>query len=235
MNGVAVGYACWVAPPLLACPFCRELFAKGETDGTCPECGVRLESLENLPPSLEALAEQAEAGEAVAVEDRPLAWNHLGRGRGALVAVATAGLVAFFLPWVHVASPYTETFSGFALAARRAPWLWGGAAAWFVLIPLVVSRRTIAQMRGVRAISIVFAAMTAVEAAMLLALPPRQHEYVTFEYGFGWGLYLSAALSAAGVWFAAQLGGRVDDVKALPYTDAAGRRRVESSSGRVLH
>ncbi len=143
--------------------------------------------------------------------------------------------MAFFLPWVHVSSPYSQAFSGFELAVRGAAWLWGGAAAWFVLIPLVASRRTIIQMRGVRAISILFAAMTAAEVVMLIALPPRQNEYVTFEYAFGWGLYASACLSIAGTWFAARLGGRLDDLEAVPYTDPTGRQCVESSSGHVLH
>jgi hypothetical protein len=230
-----VSYAQFVPPPLLACPFCRELYSKGETDGACPECGVKLEPLDQLPPSLQALAEDAETGELVAAEDRPLPWKHLGRGRGGLLAVAVAGIIAFFLPWVELVSPYTQSISGFGMAARGASWLWGGAAAWFVLIPLVVSRRTIRQMRGVRAISILFAAMTAAEILMLLLMPPKQHHHVTFEYSFAWGLYLSALLSVVGAWFAARLGGRVDDVEAIPYTDGAGRQQVESSDGQVLH
>ncbi len=232
---VALRYAPTVAAPLLACPFCRELFARGETEGICPDCGVRLEPLDQLPPSLDVLAEEEAAGEPVAMEDRPLPWHHFGRGRGALLGVAAAGLLAFFLPWVEVWSPYDATFSGFTLAARGASWLWGGVAGWFVLIPLVISRRTIAQMRGVRAISALFAALTAAEIVMLVALPPKQHQYVIVDYRFAWGLYASAALSAAGVWLAARLGGRLGDPRANLESDGEGPRRVESSSGRILH
>jgi len=149
--------------------------------------------------------------------------------------VAAMGLAAFFSPWIELVSPYTESVSGFGLAARGAAWLWGGAVAWFVLIPLVLSRRTVRQMRGVRAISILFAAMTAAEVLMLVALPPRPNHYVAFEYAFGWGLYLSAALSVVGTWFAARFGGRLDDVEAIPYIDERGHKHVESSTGQVLH
>jgi hypothetical protein len=223
-----------MARPLLACPFCRELYAKGETSGVCSECGVKLEPLDRLPPSLDAVADEIEAGEVVDAADRPLPWNHLGRGRGALLACAVVGLVSFFLPWVEVTSPYTQSLSGFEMATR-VPVLWGGAAAWFVLIPLVLSRRSVAQMRGVRIISVLFAAMTAAEIGMLLAMPPSQPDYVTYEYSWRFGLYVSGLVSLLGAWFAARFGGRVDDLEAVPWTDEGGRRRVESSSGRVLH
>src|SRR4051812_39510676 len=40
---------------LVACPFCRELFPVGEA-GSCPECGLDLTALSNLPPSHDAEA-----------------------------------------------------------------------------------------------------------------------------------------------------------------------------------
>lgn len=220
---------------LLACPFCRELFAEPVAGGVCPECGVRLAPLEALPPSLDALADEAAEGQLVSPADRPLPWSHLGRARGALLGVALAGLASFFLPWVTVVAPYTETISGFGLAVRGAGWVWGGAAAWFVLIPLIVSRRTVTQMRGVRAISVLFAAMTAVEAVLLVAFSPRQHGHVTFEYTWAFGLYVSALLSVVGAGVATRFGGRADDLEALPWHDAHGHRHRDTSTGEVLH
>src|SRR5437868_9052776 len=41
---------------LVACPFCREMFAPGERS-QCPVCGVALVPIDRLPPSADAIAE----------------------------------------------------------------------------------------------------------------------------------------------------------------------------------
>src|SRR5688572_31075404 len=63
-----------------------------------------------------------------------------------------------FRSWVVLRIPEELTLSGFDLARGRAGWLWGGAVAWFILLPLVWTRRSIAKMRGVRIICCLFAA-----------------------------------------------------------------------------
>lgn len=219
---------------LLACPFCRALFPKGEAT-SCPECGVALKPLEELPPSLEALAEEAASGEVVAPEDRPLPPSYFGRGRGALLVLSVLGLASFFLPWVVMTQPELASFSGFDLARGRAGWLWGGAVAWFILLPLVWTRRTIARLRGVRIICAMFAAMTLGEVIVLMSLPPRGHRYLSVEFHWGFGIYASAVVSLLGILVAARLGGRIDDLPALPWTDTRGRKRQESGTGETLH
>jgi hypothetical protein len=194
---------------LLACPFCRELFTKGEHE-RCPACDVVLQALDQLPPSLEALQEAALEGEIIAPEDRLLPLGYWRRGRGALLLLGILGLVCFFLPWVEMTRPELVTMSGYALAHGRAGWLWGGAIGWFILIPLVWTRRTIYKMRGVRIICTTFASMTLLEVLMLVALPPAAGRHASVDFGWGPGLYASALVSALGIFFGTQFGGRAD-------------------------
>ena len=87
---------------LVACPFCREMFDRGERD-TCPHCDVALTAFEKLPPSHEAqLLEGEEDGLPVEPENEPLPATDLRRGKGVLLALGLVGLVLFFLPWVNV-------------------------------------------------------------------------------------------------------------------------------------
>ena len=203
-----------VVNQLLACPFCRELCEREETE-SCPECEIPLSPLHALPPSLDALEEEAVDWERNLPEDEVRAVHDLGRGRGALLLVAVLSLLAFWLgPWVEMTSPHAELRSGYSLARGPIGWLWGGAIAWFVSIALVLSRRSIRQMRGVRAILVVFSAMTLAEIFMLVALSPGGGREVYVRYEWAWGLYLSLALSAAGILIAARFGGRLPEREA---------------------
>ena len=157
---------------LLACPFCREMFAEDEGT-TCPQCDIPLERMEKLPPSLEAMAEAVEDGDLQRPEERTLPFWYYARGRGALLVLAVLGLALFFAPWVAMSKPHDVLISAYDLARTRAGWLWGGAVGWFIMIPLVASRRSMLQMRGVRIITAMFAAMTLIEIIMLLSLPPQ--------------------------------------------------------------
>jgi hypothetical protein len=189
---------------LLACPFCRQLYPSAETR-SCPECGVALVRMDRLPPSHDAELEDLAAGAQPSPDDRTLAWNDFRYGRGGVIAVAACGLAAFFLPWVALTRPEALSLSGFDLA-RRAGWLWGGAIGWFLLIPLIWTRRTPGRLRGVRGISAVFAAMTLLEVVVLIGLPPKPRAYAV-EFSTQFGLYLSGLLSVAGVALALRLGG----------------------------
>jgi hypothetical protein len=218
---------------LLACPFCRQLYRAGETDGTCPDCTVHLEPMDKLPASLDRLAEEANGAEPVAPQDRPLPWTHFGRGRGLLGLLALVGLLAFFLPWIEMQAPNQESVSGFDLARHRLGWMWGGSVGWFITVPLVLSRRSIAQMRGVRVILAVFAAMTLVEVAVLVGFPPRPSPLQALKFDWGPGLYLSALVSALGIGAALRFGGPPDRLRSL--RDPGSSRSQESSHGRTLH
>lgn len=232
-----LGYPCSMAA-LQACPFCRKLFTTGEVRA-CPDCDVALVGMNQLPPSLDALEEEAEQGQVTFPEDQLLPTTYMGRGRGALILLSLAGLGSFFLPWVELTMPESAVYSAFDLARGRAGWLWGGATAWLVMIPLVLTRRTIARMRGVRIVTIMFAAMTLCEALMLWLLPPRRG-VTPLELHFRYGLFLSGAISALGVVVAARFGGSLDNLpKFLLDTRTPGpAHRVvvdETSSGQTLH
>jgi hypothetical protein len=214
---------------LLACPFCRTLYGHGEGT-TCSVCGVKLVAFERLPPSADAEREAGELGEAaqpVLPEDERLAWNELRRGRGALLALAIAGLVFFFVPWVALEMPEDVVRSGYELARGRAGWLWGGATGFLVLIPLVWSRRTIRSMLGARPISAMLASLTLIEVCMLVALPPRGGR-LPVELHWAWGLYASGLVSLAATIVALRFGGRLPPL-------ASSEPTPESSEKRILH
>jgi hypothetical protein len=234
---MSLGYS-GVMAALRACPFCRKLYTSAEAK-TCPECDVSLVAMSQLPPSLDVLEEEAERGELTFPENLPLPTTYMGRGRGALLVLSALGLFAFFLPWVELTAPESVVYSAFDLARGRAGFLWGGATAWLVMIPLVITRRTIARMRGVRIVTVMFAAMTFTEALMLWLMPPRRG-LVPLELHFRYGLFLSAAISLVGVAVAARFGGRLDklpkfllDTREPPAPP--GDLPRESSAGQTLH
>jgi hypothetical protein len=218
---------------LLACPFCRSLFPSAEAR-QCPECGVKLVPMESLPASLDVAADEHEAGEIVLPDQRLLPWNYFGSNRGALLAIAALGLLLFFAPWVELRMPEESVRSGFDLARGRAGWLWGGAAGWFVMLPLVWTRRTIRRLRGIRLVTALFAAMTLIEAGMLLSTPPQPSHHVPLEIVWRWGIYASLANAVLGIVSAARLGG---DLRHLPriVTDISSPDSRETSSGETLH
>lgn len=198
------------------------MFEQGEAS-TCPVCGMDLAPFEKLPPSLDALAEDPRHV-APLPEHEKLAWKDLGRGKGLLAATALAGLVCFCLPWVHLTLPYVEDKSGWLLSRERLGWLWAAGVAWFVLVPTVLSRRTIAQLRGARVATAFLAAIPAISAGILLARPPRGG-IIPVRYTWGWPLYATLALSAVAVLASIRLGGRPGVVRV-----ARG-----SSKGHTLH
>lgn len=223
---------------LQACPFCRKLFTEDEAR-SCPDCDVALVGMNQLPPSLDALEDEAEQGQVTFPEDRLLPPTYMGRGRGALIALSIAGLFAFFLPWVELTKPESAVYSAFDLARGRAGWLWGGATAWLVMIPLVLTRRTIARMRGVRLVTIMFAAMTFTEVLMLWLIPPRRG-MTPLDLHFRYGLFLSGTISLVAVAVAARFGGSLDnlpkfllDTREDPHVGGVGTS--ETSAGRTLH
>jgi hypothetical protein len=235
---VRLGYSRVMAAALRACPFCRKLFTSGEAS-TCPECDVALVPMSQLPPSLDALEDDAELGEPAFPENMPLPVTYMGSGRGVLLALSSLGLFAFFLPWVELTAPESVVYSAFDLARGRAGFLWGGATAWLVMIPLVITRRTIARMRGVRIVAVMFAAMTLTEVLMLWLMPP--HRGMTpLELRFRYGLYLSGAISIAGMVAAARFGGSLDNLPKFlldtrEASDSGEPAADESSAGRTLH
>jgi hypothetical protein len=215
----AVRYAPRVSP-LLACPFCREMFPPNERQ-TCPVCGVSLVGFDKLPLSAEAAAEGGIPHEP---EWEPLPATYLGRSRGVLALLAALGLVAFLVPWVHLTMPDIASYSGLELS-RRLGWPWGAGVGWFVLLPTVITRRSIMKMRGARVAASFLSAIPGVTACLLLARPPHGGHGVPLRFSWEWGLYTTLGLSVVALGFALFFGGRVDDIHV----------RQGTSAGQVVH
>jgi hypothetical protein len=232
-----LGYSAAMAA-LQACPFCRKLYTSDEAR-TCPDCDVALVGMSQLPPSLDALEDEDEQGTPTLPENQLLPTSYLGSGRGALLVLSGLGIAAFFLPWVELQKPETVVYSAFDLARGRAGWLWGGLTAWFVLVPLVLSRRTIARLRSIRVVAVMFAAMTLTEALMLWLMPPRRG-LAPLELHFRYGLFLSGAISLAASIVAARLGGSLHNLPKflLDTRESPEQTRARASAvddGRTLH
>jgi hypothetical protein len=205
---------------LLACPFCREMFKRGERE-LCSVCGVKLVPFETLPLSDDALSED---GVPHQPEMEVLPAVYLGRGRGLIAGLSIAGLVAFFLPWIHQTMPDDVVISGCSLA-QRLGWAWGSGVAWFILAPTVLSRRTIFQLRGARVAAAFLAAVPGMTTLVLLTRPPHGSNGVPVRFTYELGLYATLALSLAAVAGALFLGGRGDDI----------RVRRGTSAGQLVH
>jgi hypothetical protein len=221
--------------PLIGCPFCEELFPEGEATA-CPVCGVPLRPVDKLPATYETRLAQAAELAAVPPEDRVVPWWYFRRSRGALVLVAVGGLAAFFAPWIRLYKPDEIVYTGLSLAHARGGWFFGAAAGWFVMIPLVVTRRTVYKMRGVRIITAMFAGLSVVETAQLLVFPPHGNRYIPVAFEWAWGLYASLALGVLGVILGARFGGRIDDIDTNELVqEAAPDLSPDRSHERTLH
>lgn len=216
---LAIGYARHVG--LLACPFCREMFEEGEAKA-CPVCQMPLAQLHKLPPSIDAMHD--EAGVPTAPEIEPMPLTYLGRGKGPLAVLALAGLAFFFLPWVRLTMPYIDAKSAFDLAHERIGWLWACCAAWVVLVPTVLSRRSIVQMRGARVAAAFLSAIPTVAIGVLLAKPPRSG-IIPVRYTWDWPMWATLAVSLAAILVSIRLGGSIQDIAV----------KRGSSNGQALH
>ena len=193
---------------LVACPFCRQLFEPGEASA-CPDCGLGLKDLAKLPPSYDAQIEYPEVPVPPHMETLP--WTFPGRNRAVLLGVALLGMATFFAPWVSETAPELRQLTGFGLA-RLTGLFWAPAVAWFVVFPLVLTRRSIHKMRGARVAVAFLAGIALVTVALLLGRPPRSSTHRVVRIEFAWGLYASGLVAAAGVLAAFGFGGKVDDL-----------------------
>lgn len=193
---------------LIACPFCRQMFEAGEARA-CPDCGLSLESLAKLPPSYDAKVEYPE--EPTPPHMEPLPWTYLGRNRGLLLALAIAGLVAFFAPWIRETAPELRDLTGYRLA-QLSSYFWAPAVAYFVMIPLVLTRRSIYKMRGSRVAVAFLAGIVLTTAAVRLGFTPKSTSLRPVHIAWMWGLYATAGIAVAALVAAIGFGGRLDDI-----------------------
>jgi hypothetical protein len=192
---------------LVACPFCREMFEQGE-ETHCPVCGVELTEFAKLPPSIEALEDDV----PLAPAQELLPSTYMGRGKGILGLLGVGGLVAFFSPWLRMSLPYELTMTGFDIARTRLGWVWAAGVAWFVLLPTVLSRRSIQQMRGARVATAFLSAIPALTVGILLARPPKGG-IIPLRFEYGWGLWATLVVSLVAIVAGIRFGGRLDDIK----------------------
>ena len=193
---------------LYACPFCREMFKPSEAR-TCPECGVALTALSKLPPSLELEEDKLFDDDPPHMEILP--WTYARRGRALLLGLAVLGIVMFFAPWVRETAPEIQELSG-AEFARKLGWLWAPAVAWFVMIPLVLSRRSIYKMRGARVAVAFLAGVVLTTVGVRLAFTPPSSPLRPLRFEWAWGIYATAIVGAAALIAAVRFGGKLDDV-----------------------
>jgi hypothetical protein len=137
--------------------------------------------------------------------------TYVGRGKAPIAVLGLIGLGLFFVPWVQMTLPYIAAKSGFDLA-KNIGWLWSCLAAWCVLVPTVLSRRSIAQMRGARVAAAFLSAFPGISAAILLLKPPHGAVY-TIKYSFDWPIYATLIVSLLAVAFSLRLGGSTRDIK----------------------
>ncbi len=190
---------------LVACPFCREMFEQSEAT-ECPVCGMSLVAFEKLPPSI-----HSEDGVPVDPARELLPWTYLRRGRGIVPLLALVGIGLFLLPWVHVSIPDEYSYSGIEIA-RKLGWAWGAGVGWLVLVPTVLSRRTITQLRGARVAAAFLAAVPFV-TTMILWLRPPKGGIVPLHFAYDPAFWGTVVVSLAAFVLSIRLGGRVDDIK----------------------
>jgi hypothetical protein len=222
LSNLPVSYAAAIPMSgLIACPFCRQMFEANEARA-CPDCGLGLEALAKLPPSYDAKVEYPE--EPTPPHMEPLPWTYLGRNRAVLLALAVAGLGAFFAPWIRETSPELRDLSGLGLA-RLAGYFYAPAVAYFVMIPLVVTRRSIYKMRGSRVAVAFLAGIVLTTAAVRLGFTPKSSLLRPVRIEWMWGLYATAGIAVAALVAAIGFGGRLDDIPT----------KVEREGGETLH
>lgn len=184
------------------------MFAPGEAK-TCPECGLALADITKLGPSYDA--QQIDPIEPPPPHMATLPWTFMGRGRALIALFAAVGLAFFFAPWAHETSPELRDLSGFAFA-RRLGWMWAPAVAYFVMIPLVITRRSIYAMRGARLAIAFLAVIVLFTVGMRVAFVPASSPLVPHRFVWAYGLYATAAVALVILASAARFGGRLDDI-----------------------
>ncbi len=226
---------------LRCCPFCRELYTKDDDVERCPDCGVDLVPFYDVAPSAEARLEQEALLEQTPPEWRTVSFWEWRRGRGLLVVLSVLGLASYALPWFSQTMPETRVLTGYQLARHYVGWLWGGAVGWFILLPLVVTRRTIAAMRGVRIIAAIFAAMTAAEVLVFVNVTASRQSRVIVQFAWEWGIWVSCFVSALGACAAVLFGG-TSPASAVPESEShqppvetKGPGKRAKSRRRMLH
>lgn len=159
----------------------------------CPFCGESFEGEEFCPVHDLELMSRAELEARARAAHSPLSLRY---GRGALLAAAALGLLAFFLPFFVDAEGLLPAQSAFTIALSGGESLWLGFFAPMAMIGTLLTRRDLPSLRGVR-LALAFVAFLQLLALALaayrgLALASSGHSTVAP----GIGLYLSIGAAA---------------------------------------
>jgi hypothetical protein len=184
------------------------MYADSETR-MCPQCDLPVVPFTELEESHDAKLLASE--DALDPLDEPLDSGWWGRGRGVVIVLCVAGMAAFFSPWLHQTAPEVQTWSGFEFS-RRLGWLWGAGIAWPVMLTLVLTRRTIRQMRGARLALAMLSGIVVFTVATRMLLPAPESDFVPRRFGWGWGMYWAGALGVLGLVASWRFGGSGVDV-----------------------
>lgn len=187
------------------------MFDAGETE-SCPDCGLALKELTKLPPSYDAALEYPE--EPIPPHMETLPWTYLGRNRGLLLALSMAGLASFFAPWIRETAPDLQTLSGYGLAQLRG-YFFAPAVAYFVMIPLVITRRSIYKMRGARVAVAFLAGIVLTTVGIRLGFTPKSTALRPVHVEWAWGLYVTGLCALGALAAALGFGGRLDDLPTM--------------------
>ena len=122
------------------------------------------------------------------------------------------GFIAFFAPWVDMSSPEIRLLSRADPGAAQRVGV-GAGVAWFVLFPMMLSRRSIDQMQGHASRRHFFRSCPVVTVSILWFLPPHAR-YVPIRFEWGWEI----STPRWGIGLIAhhrfdRLGGRIDDIR----------------------
>jgi len=169
---------------------------------------MELRPLDKLPPPSSSAGD--DDGIPTTPQHEALPWTYLGRQKGVLALFGLCGMVLFFLPWIRVTLPDTYILSGFDLARIRG-WQFGAFVGWMVLVPTILSRRSIAKMRGARVAAAFLSAMPGLTVGIFLAFP-QKGGLVPVRFEYAWAFWATLVLSLAALVAAFRLGGRLDDM-----------------------
>jgi hypothetical protein len=212
------------------------MWKEDENVAKCPDCDVALVPLHQLPPSAETILEREAELERTPPEWKRRAFFDMTRGRGWLLLFCLLGLAGFFQPWFVLYKPEEVVLSGFRIARYFAGWVWAGAVGWFILIPLVLTRRTIADLRGIRAICAFFASLTLGEILVLANVSPTSKLQIPIEFVSTYGLWWSATASAFATIISLTLGGSLPKREDPQSPESQrGTRVVRRSRHETLH
>ncbi len=169
----------------LYCPLCAQPVSGAIV---CPTCGLDLVTHDEL--------RAIERDRAKKQRDPLDRFFTLRRGKGGVLAGAFLCGLAFFAPWFAVSE---RSFRGIDLAPVSSL-LWMIPAAALTLAAVVVSRRTVAELAGARAVALLLSLVPLAVTLLVVLTAVRgltPIERTVIEYRLGLGLEILGAIIAA--------------------------------------